>query len=322
MGMANRWGFTVPTGGLVCDPGTGAALTEAGYTDAWSSEVAGSDGFLPLSQLAAETPDLRLGTAIVPVFTRGPALLAQTAATMAAAAPGRFILGIGASSPAIVEAWNGLEYSRPYQRTRDVLRFLRAALGGDKVTAEYETFSVRGFRLAGEVTDPPPIYLAALREGMLRLAGAEADGVIMNWLSAEDVVRCRGIVEDAAEGAAREVVARIFVVPTADSERARAIARWAIAAYMTTPGYAAFQRWLGRTKLLQPMWDAWEAGDRKGALEKIPDEVTDALVVHGDPDACRAHLARYVEAGIDTPVIALLDPEAEPLSTARALSPT
>jgi probable F420-dependent oxidoreductase len=299
----------------------GEALVEAGYTDAWSSEVAGNDGFLPLALLGAQAPTLRLGTAIVPVYTRGPALLAQSAATMAAAAPGRFVLGIGASSPPIVESWNGLSYDRPYQRTRDVLRFLRAALSGEKVTAEYETFRIQGFRLAGEVVDPPPIFLAALRGGMLRLAGAEADGVIMNWLSAEDVVRCRGIVEDAAGGAPREVVARIFVVATADEQRARAIGRRAIAGYLNTPGYAAFQRWLGRTELLQPMWDAWAAGDRKGALERIPDEVTDALVVHGDPDACRAHINRYVEAGIDTPVIALLDPEADPLETARALAP-
>jgi alkanesulfonate monooxygenase SsuD/methylene tetrahydromethanopterin reductase-like flavin-dependent oxidoreductase (luciferase family) len=128
-------------------------------------------------------------------------------------------------------------------------------------------------------------------------------------------------VEEAAGGASREVVARIFVVATPDADRARAVARRAIAAYMNTPGYAAFQRWLGRAELLQPMWDAWAAGDRKGALAAIPDEVTDSLVVHGDPDTCRAHIERYVEAGVDTPVIALLDPEADVPETARALAP-
>src|SRR5207245_2596405 len=82
---------------------------------------------------------------------RGPALLAMNAATCASLAPGRFVMGIGTSSPVIVEDWNGLELARPYQRARDTLRFLRAALAGEKVSGGFETFKVRGFRL-----DPPP----------------------------------------------------------------------------------------------------------------------------------------------------------------------
>lgn len=291
-------------------------LAALGYTDAWSSEVAGADGFTPLALAAAWTPSLRLGVAIAPAFTRGPALLAQTAAAMAEAAPGRFVLGLGASSPAIVEQWNGIPFVDPYRRVRDTLRFLRAALTGDKVTARYDTFTVDGFRLARPVEQPPPLHLAALRPGMLRLAGREADGVVLNWLSVDDVPTALAEV-----GPGKEVVARIFVVPIADVATARAVARRMITSYLTVPAYAEFHRWLGRGAALQPMWDAWNAGDRKAALAAVPDEVVDALVVHGSTEACRRHVERYVAAGVTVPVLAVVPVGTDLGEALRGLAP-
>ena len=110
---------------------------------------------------------------------------------------------------------------------------------------------------------PPPILVAALREGMLRLAGREADGAIINWLSPADAARVTGVVRDAAGGEDREMVARIFVCPSENADVVRANARFAIAAYMNVPVYAEFHRWLGRGDVLGAMWEAWSAGDRK-----------------------------------------------------------
>jgi len=297
-----RYGITIPFDGITLADHRRwfADLVELGYTDVWSAEVDGSDGFTPLALAAAWEPTLNLGVAIAPAYTRGPALLAQTAAAMAEAAPGRFALGLGASSEVIVSRWNAVEYVDPYRRVRDTLRFLRAAFTGEKVTAEYETFSVEGFRLAREV-EPPPIYLAALRAGMLRLAGREADGVILNWLSADDVATSLAEV-----GRDKEVVARIFVIPTDDADLARQVGRRMVTAYLNVPAYADFQRWLGRGPRLQGMWDAWAAGDRKAALEAVPDDVVDALIVHGAPESCRAHVARYVDAGVTVPALAVI----------------
>lgn len=298
--------MTVPLSGvpLADHAAVYAALDRAGFTDVWSSEVAGADAFTPLALAAAWQPRLRLGTAIAPVFTRGPGLLAMTAAALAEAAPGRFALGIGASSPVLVQDWNAVPFAEPFRRTRDVLRFLHAALRGETVDQAYDTFTVRRFTLERPPAVPPPVLLAALRPGMLRLAAAEADGVILNWLSADDVPQAVAELGERRPGF--EVVARIFVCPTEDAGHARALGRRLITGYLTVPAYAAFHRWLGRQSSLGPMWDAWAAGDRRGAAAAVPDEVVDALVLHGSPEQCVAQVRRYADAGVDVPVMALL----------------
>jgi len=316
-----RYGITIPFDGI---PLAGqrdlvAALPDLGYTDVWSSEVDGADGFTPLALASVWAPALRLGTAIAPVFTRGPATLAQSAATLAAAAPGRVAIGIGASSDVIVERWNGIPFDRPLQRVRDTARFLRAALAGQKVTERYETFAVDGFRLA-LVPDPPPrLLVAALRPRMLRLAGRESDGAILNWLAPGDVGTVTPYVH--AGGPGKEIAARIFVAATADTEAAREIGRRALAAYLNVPVYRAFHEWLGRGERLAPMWAAWAVGDRKGALAALDDDLVDELVVHGTPEACRERVLQYVEAGVHTPILALLPVGDDLRMTVRGLGP-
>ncbi|HEV2782182.1 MAG TPA: LLM class F420-dependent oxidoreductase [Actinophytocola sp.] len=292
-------------------------LPSLGYTDAWSAETAGTDAFTPLALVAEWAPELRLGTAIVPVYTRGAGLLAMSAAAIAEIAPGRFVLGVGTSTPTIVQGWNGVPFSQPYARTRDTVRFLRSALAGEKVTREYETFSVSRFRLERPPQPPPQIMIAALRPGMLRLAAREADGAITNWLAPSDVPKVR-----AELGPDRELAARIFVCPTEDAEAARGLGRLLISSYLTVPVYAAFHEWLGRGEALRPMHEAWAAGDRAGANAAIPDEVVDELIVHGSVAYCRERVAAYLEAGLDTPAIALLPTGDDPLHLVRALAPT
>jgi alkanesulfonate monooxygenase SsuD/methylene tetrahydromethanopterin reductase-like flavin-dependent oxidoreductase (luciferase family) len=187
------------------------------------------------------------------------------------------------------------------------------------VTERYETFAVDGFRL-GLVPDPPPTLLvAALRPGMLRLAGRESDGAILNWLAPGDVATVAPYVHEGGPG--RELAARIFVAATGDLDQARAMGRRALAAYLNVPVYRAFHQWLGRGELLAPMWAAWAAGDRRGALAAIPDEVVDDLLVHGPPAACRERVGQYVEAGLHTPILYVLPVGGDIRDTVRALAP-
>lgn len=295
-------------------------LADLGYTDLWSAEANTTDGLTPLALASVWVPQMRLGTAILPVYTRGPALLAQSIATMAAAAPGRFVAGIGASSNVIVEGWNGITFEKPYQRVRDTVRFLRAALRGEKVDERYETFSVKGFKLGVVPDQPVPILVAALREGMLRLAGREGDGAIVNWLSADDAKRVSSIVH--AQGPGKEVVARIFVCPNPNREVVLPAAKFAMAAYLNVPVYRAFHEWLGRGDVLAEHWAQWDAGDRKGSLDKIPDSLVDELIVNGTPDECRAHIDRYVENGVTTPALLVMPfGGIDVREAARALAP-
>lgn len=306
-----RYGMSVPIGGVRLNEHREwlRELVDLGYTDLWGSESGGQDGFTPLALAAAWAPEMRLGVAIIPAFTRGPALMAQSVASLAEAAPGRFAMGIGTSSNVIVEQWNGIPFEEPYKRVRDMVEFLRKALAGEKVTEVYDSFEVKGFRLQmAPLEVQPPILVAALREGMLRLAGRVGDGAILNWLSVEDVKTVVPYVHQGRQegGPEKEIVARLFVLPIADREKARAIARRAAAAYLNVPVYAAFHEWLGRSDQLASMWSLWKSGDRAAALEAIPDEVVDALVIHGSPEECREHIERYREAGVTTPTLAIL----------------
>jgi probable F420-dependent oxidoreductase len=318
---AARLGITVPFDGIALSEHRAIyeELVSLGYTDFWSAEANGTDGFTPLALAAAWTSEARLGTAIVPASTRGPALMAQSIASLAEAAPGRVAVGIGTSSNVIVENWNGIPFEKPFQRTRDTVRFVRAALTGEKVDMQAETFTIKGFRLGRVPAVQPQLLIAALRPGMLRLAGAESDGAIINWLSADDVSRVAPIVQEAG-GGGKEIVARIFVCPNPDAETVRRGARMAIAAYLNVPVYAAFHEWLGNGHQLQGMWDAWKAGDRKAALAQISDEVVDQLVVHGTAAECRAHIQRYVDNGATTPALAILPFGVDPVQAARDIA--
>jgi probable F420-dependent oxidoreductase len=307
----SRYGMSVPIAGhhLSEHRDLFRELVDLGYTDVWSSEADGADGFTPLALAAAWAPELRLGVAIIPAFTRGPALLAQSVAAMADAAPGRFVMGIGSSSNVIVERWNGIPFQEPYTRTRDVVRFIRRALDGEKINEEFDGFTVAGFKLGLLPEIKPPILIAALREGMLKLAGREGDGAIINWLSADDVRQVAPIVAAGAAAAVnpgpREIVARIFVCPSTDADKV----------------YAAFHRWLGRDSL-QGMWDAWAAGDRKAALAAIPDSVVDELILHGSPESCREQIRRYVDAGVTTPALSVMGfADIDPVQALRDLAP-
>ena len=302
MGSQSRWGITLPLHGLplAAQKDLVTSLPNLGYTDAWSAELAGIDAFTPLAFASQWAPQLRLGTAIVGVYGRAPVTLAVQAGTLADLAPGKFVMGIGTSSKVAVEQWNGIPFDKPYQRSRDMLLFLREALAGAKVSHEYETFSVNGFRLDPAPKIPPALALAALRPGMVKLAAAEAGIAITNWLAPTDVPKVRDVA-----GPDCELVARIFVIPTTDTNTARFIGKRMIAAYLTVPVYAAFHEWLGRGDIIAPMLTAWNSGDRKGAVAAIPDSLVDELVIHGPLEHCRERVAEYHATGLDTPVIAI-----------------
>ena len=328
----SRWGLSLPLPGVPL--GQHRELLQAaerlGYTDAWSEDNGLADPFIMLALASTWTERLRLGTGIANVFTHGPATLAISALSLAEAAPGRFCLGLGSSSHAIVRDWNGFAFDKPLSRTRDVLALVREALGGQRVDRTLETASIRGFRLGRPAPAPVPLYLAALRPGMLRLAGQQADGVLLNLLGAADVPKVVAVVREAAKAAGRdpagvEVVCRVVVALTDDREAAYAAARRGIAAYLNTPVYRAFHRWLGNERLYGEMWERWDAGDRRGALAALSNEAIDHLGAVGSVARCREFVEQMVAAGVQTPVLTFAPPappsDAELLAMIEGMGP-
>ena len=288
---------------------------ELGYTDAWTAEVNANDAFTPLAAFATWTKDTRLGCAIANIYNRTPTLLVQTASAISDLAAGRFCLGIGTSSPTIVENWNGVALEQPVARMRQTLAFLKQALAGEKMAAAIGPYNVRGFRLARLPGKPPHVYVAALREKMLRLGATEADGVITNYISPKDARKISAVANEAAEAAGKgppDIACRIFVIATEDENAAQMIGRFIVSGYLTTPYYYAFHEWLGRGEALSPMMKAWQAGERQRAVGLVPSRIVEEIFVYGSADACRGKIQAYCENGITTPIMNIIPTVREP----------
>ena len=284
-------------------------IEDAGYDDVWSAEATEFDGFTPLAIAAVHSKRLRLVSGIVNVFTRGPALLAQSAAAMADLSEGRFVLGLGASSNVIVEQWNGIAFRRPLAKVDETVRYLRAVLAGERGPG--------GFKLAAPPAEPVPIVLAALRERMLRLAGDVADGAFANFLplsGVERVVATFGQPE-------KELACRFFSIHGPEDE-ALVVAKRTFVAYATVPVYADFFRWLGRADEIEPVVEAWNAGDRKRALELAPEALIRETFLLGPVEAQRERLGEFAAAGIDTAVLAVFCAPAELPGVVDAFAPS
>jgi len=289
-----RWGLTLPLPGLSL-----AAHEElvkraeaAGYTDFWSGETNGPDGFTPLALSAAWTERARLGTGIVGVFQRGPALLAQEAAALASASDGRFVLGLGSSSDRIVEGWNGIPFERPLAKVRETLDFLDAALAGERTAS--------GFKLESAPAQPIPVMLAALRGKMLQLAVERASGAFTNFLPLGGLPKVTAQLDAAPEGF--ELLCRFFCLP-GEREAVEPLARFMFSSYITVPVYAAFYRWLGYGEQIAPMIEAWESGDRQAAAAAAPWELIEEMFIFGPPAEMKERIDAFVSGGITLPIL-------------------
>ncbi|MDX3567988.1 LLM class F420-dependent oxidoreductase [Streptomyces sp. ID05-47C] len=318
-GLPPKWGLTLPLPGLTIDRHRFLVerLADLGYTDVWSAEGGGTDAFTPLATVAAWSPSLRIATGIVPVQTRGPAVLAQTAATLAQLAPGRLLLGLGASVPAHVTDINGIPFDEPYKRTRDVLRFVTRALRGEHIAGDFDTFSITGYRLPHPPRDPVKVILGALRPGMLRLGFREGDGAITNLLFPEDVPKILDAVGPQPPG--KELVVKVFVCPTEDTDYAHRATRPFLAWILNREPYRKFHEWLGNGDLLRESHERWADGDADGAQKALSDEVVEKLFISGSPEECREKILRYHRPGVTTIQLYVSLPPETFVSRARVL---
>jgi coenzyme F420-dependent oxidoreductase len=278
----------------------GVRAETLGYDRAWLPETWGRDAVTMLTLLAERTTDIGLGTSLLNVYSRSPALIGQTAATLQEAADGRFRVGVGPSGPAVVERWHGADFERPLRRTREAVEILRQVLTGEPVTYDGDCFALDGFRLRCDPPESPPaIDVGGMGPKAVELAGRFADGWHALMLS-PDGLRARA--EDLARGAdlgGRSVddVRVTLLVPCAvsetDGERARARLTQHVAFYVG--GMGTFYRDALERQGYERAGEAhaaWQAGERERAVDLVG-EFVDDLGVWGTPAAARAALDRF-----------------------------
>ncbi len=280
-----------------------------GYESVWIADTgAGPDAFVVGAAAAAVTSRLRIGTAVVPIYTRTPSVMAACAGSLAQLAPGRVVLGIGASSETIVDGWGGVPFTHPLTRMRETVTVLRQMLAGERVTFAGRTIRTRGFRLVSPPPAPVPIHVAALMPPMLELAGELADGVVLNFFPLDALPR---ILEHVRVGAARagrdpkglEIVSRFQVIVTDDPPAARQAIRHMMGPYFATSVYNRFVAWCGFADEAREILAGWQQKDRGRNLMGVTDSMIDRIAIIGTADECRARLAAFAAAGVTTPMV-------------------
>jgi alkanesulfonate monooxygenase SsuD/methylene tetrahydromethanopterin reductase-like flavin-dependent oxidoreductase (luciferase family) len=294
---------------LFLNPGVdlGEALTLArradalGYESLWVTHGVGRDALLVLSAYAHVAPRAGLGTGVVPIYPRHPALLAQEALTLSDISGGRLRLGIGVSHRPSMEGALGLEMGRPLEAMREYVTVLRAALTG-KVEHEGARYRVAWQSGLPRLPSAPPILLAGLSPKMLELAGEIADGVVL-WLCAPAYIRERAVpaIQRGRKRAGKslegfEIVAAVPAALTVDRAAGQALFKAELTRYLALPFYRAMLEQSGFGAELS-------AYDRAQKAEAISDRLASALCAVGDFKTVSTFVATHREAGVTLPAL-------------------
>jgi probable F420-dependent oxidoreductase len=308
MAHDKRVAVTLPGGPRVKDTIDRVQWAEAnGFTDAWLADGAAPDALTLAAILGDHSKSIRIGTAVTPVYTRAPTVLAATLFVVAQQLQDRFVFGMGSSSKNMITGWNGIPLDKPKTRVVETVQVLRAMLAGEKSDFDGETVYSKGYRQP-PLPSPPPLYMAALRPAMIEAAAQHADGVIFNlWPEGALAKMVEHVDTGAAAGGKSErpeIVNRFMVCVTDDKAAARDAFRSAFAPYYATPQYNKFLAWAGYEDAAEAIRQGWAEKDRDKTTGALTDEMVDAIGVIGDADECREKIRRAMDTGIDTAIIA------------------
>lgn len=284
---------------------------DRGYEAVFVPEAWGYDAITTLAELATRTRRIKLGTGVLPIWSRSPALIAMTAASLDELSGGRVILGLGISGPVVIQDWHGVPFERPIRRTRETIAIIRLALAGARVDHAGEMFRVQRFRLGFTPPRPHiPIYIASIGPRNLRLTGEVADGWLPIYCSPDGLASLAEEVAAGARAAGREPAA-VEVAPYVlacladDPEAGRSLVRRHLAYYIGGMGtfYFNLMQRSGFGPQAEAIQAAWKRGDRAGAAEQVSDAMVDVLALTRDPAVCNAQLDRLRAAGATFPIL-------------------
>jgi probable F420-dependent oxidoreductase len=281
---------------------------QLGFDSAYVTHIAGRDALAVLMAYAGATERIRLGTGVLPIYSRTPVATAQTAATIDEYSGGRMLLGLGVSHKVTVENWYGAELRKPLQAMREYVGIVRGALRGEEPPSGEifrSNFHFMGFKPRPEL----PIYVAALSPNMLQLAGEIADGVML-WLCNPDYIR-DVVVPEVRAGRERggksldgfDIVAAVPSALSDDRDSAYATMRQELVTYFNLPFYRAMIDRSGFGDDIAAFDRGMQSGDVQAAAASISDRFLDALTAIGSPDDVRSGIERYATAGAGSPCI-------------------
>ncbi|MFC7141636.1 TIGR04024 family LLM class F420-dependent oxidoreductase [Halosimplex aquaticum] len=305
---------------------------ELGYDRAWLPETWGRDAVTVLTAIAERTDEIGIGTSIANVYSRSPALIGQTAATLQEVSDGRLRVGLGPSGPAVVEGWHGVDYDRPLRRTRETIDIIRLVLSGDRVEYDGDIFTLSGLRLRCDPPDTPPgLDAAGMGPKSVELAGRFADGWHALMLTRDGLGDRLDDLRRGAELGDREfedlrVTLSLPCLALDDRERARGLARNHLAFYVGAMGtfYREALERQGYEDEAVEIASEWANRNHDAAEAAVSDELLDDLGVAGTPDECRERYAEW-EAIDGVDAVSVSFPRgAEPGeidATMRALAP-
>ena len=289
--------------------------SDAGWGGFWAAEVNALEAGSLLGAVGSRLGHGRTGTAIVPMQTRDPLLLAMTAASLDQLAPDGFVLGLGTSTPIIVEDWHATPWGdSPLALTRECVDITRRLLDGERVTTETGRWRYRRAQLARPPERRISIYLAALNDRMLELAGEIADGVILNFVTTTDVRHAHERLRVGAERAGRslddfEVVVFFRATETGGYEEVQDRYRSELFTYAMAPVYRRMFARAGFEEACLEVARLWGNRQRQEALEAVPEALIRERTLIGTGEEMQARLADYAAAGVAT---ALVTPVAAP----------
>jgi alkanesulfonate monooxygenase SsuD/methylene tetrahydromethanopterin reductase-like flavin-dependent oxidoreductase (luciferase family) len=296
-----------------------------GYEAGYSTQLAGRDALTVLTAYAMETERIRLGTGVVPIYSRPPSVMAQTAVTIDEISGGRFILGLGVSHRPVVEGWLGQTIDRPVAEMKEYVGIVRAVLRGEDPPqgTKWRT----AFRLAGADPRPDiPVYIAALSPAMLRAAGEIADGVIL-WLCVPSYIEAV-VVPEVRKGRERagktmdgfDVVAAVPSALVDDPGEAFTAMRQELLTYFSLPFYRAAIERAGFGDEIAAFDAAGATGDVDAMKAAISDRFLEHLCAVGDEAALHDGIGRYARAGATSPCLGAV-PKTDFDATLRAAAP-
>ncbi len=307
MAVPQRIALTLPSGGALATVEKAKWAETEGFDDLWFADASGIDALTTAAAVAMATERCRIGTAIVPVYSRTPAVLASTAQVLHELSGGRFILGIGTSSPVMMEGWHGQKFEKPLTRLKETVQLIKQIVSGAKTDFDGVTVSSHGYRQAA-IPEGIPVYMAALREKMLETAAEFSDGVIINLFPKQALPKIIEHIRIGAERAGKrledvEIVCRHHVIVTDDKAEARDRFRMSFAPYYATAVYNSFLEWTGFEEAAAMIREGWAEKDRNKTQGAITDELADSIGIIGTAEECYERVREYATLGITTHII-------------------